>query len=111
MEDKMKPTKIIEEPVIVKNKLKIVCDNGESYTTSSLAAVIGLSQPGFYFRLQKLGWDHPEVLEPKNSGAGWFGTKRTYTKNTSEFGHLTNKDRPEKLAKIPKPTKFDRMFG
>lgn len=107
----MQPTKILEEPTIVRNRMRIICDNGKTYTTSTLAAEIGMSQAGFYLRLQKLGWQHPDVLQPKNCGGGWFGTKRTWTANTSDYATLSTKNRAAKLAKIPEPTKFDRIFG
>ena len=70
---KEKPTLITEKPCLARvaghrNKVKVcLCDDGQLYTLSALAELIGVAYPSLIQRLRIYGWGSPLVLMPKSS--------------------------------------------
>ena len=69
----VKPTRIIQKPERVRvtgvqgvgRRMVILCDDGKEYSSNELALIVGFkSVHGFLQRLQKYGWDSPDVLQP-----------------------------------------------
>ena len=102
----VKPTRIIQKPERVRvtgvqgvgRRMVILCDDGKEYSSNELARVVGFkSVHGFLQRLQKYGWDHPEVLQPPTKA----GIK-VYQGSPEEeaYARLGNRARNENVKKL-----------
>ena len=65
----IKPTRVIRPPRRVtllsgQKTWEFDCDDGKTYTSDSLAKIIGLARASLVQRLAKLGWSSPWLLAP-----------------------------------------------
>jgi hypothetical protein len=74
----MIPTRIVAKPQKVLTTdayghrlqmLRVSCNDGQTYTLSSLATAVGISKKELQYRITSRGWNHPDILAPGRLGA------------------------------------------
>ena len=103
------PTRIIKEPYRAKvdgykrTVFVCSCDDGNTYTISDLAKIVGLNYNGLVHRLRYYGWQSPLILKGNSKGKRLDGKKLSNNKNNNgneAWKKLSNKPRNKRLVKL-----------
>ncbi len=112
----MKPTKIIARPTVAggtPGNVKLYeCDDGRCYTQRELAVKIGLSPSALSSRMLRYGWQHPDLLKPRQKTREPEMLGDDIITADPECVKLGTTQRPHNLEKIPSMTAYEKeLYG
>lgn len=90
----MKPTRIVKKPKAAGRSLKILCDDGQTYSLTALAKTVGLDASNLSGRIKTLGWDNPMVLTKVRRAKGEASQQSPYKIwQEGDLAHLSDTPR------------------
>jgi len=109
----IKPTRVIHPPRRVtlpsgQKTWEFDCDDGKTYTSGDLAALIGLARGASLMqRLSMMDWDSEWLLAPPAKRGFSLTGEAAKNAGSAEWAALSGKDRSANLWKIPAAGTFE----
>ena len=112
----IKPTRVIRPPRRVtllsgQKTWEFDCDDGKTYTSDSLAKIIGLARASLVQRLSKPGWSSPWLLAPPAKRGFCLTGQVAKNAGSAARAWLSGKDRSKNLKNIPGPGTFEQQLS